>query len=95
MLLGPTVTRRLVGDFARRSPQVAPGVESLTVREREVLLTVARGLSNAEIGAELFITEQTVKSHVSEVLRKLACRDRVQLVIAAYESGLVGLSERA
>ncbi len=95
MLLGPTITRRLVGDFAQRTTRAAPGIENLTVREREVLLTVARGLSNAEIGAELFITEQTVKSHVSEVLRKLACRDRVQLVIAAYESGLVGLSERA
>jgi DNA-binding NarL/FixJ family response regulator len=95
MLLGPTITRRLVGDFAQRAPRVAPGLDTLTCREREVLLTVARGLSNAEIGAELFITEQTVKSHVSEVLRKLGCRDRVQLVIAAYESGLVGLSERA
>ncbi|WP_336708223.1 response regulator transcription factor [Oerskovia sp. USHLN155] len=94
MLLGPTVTRRLVGDFAQRTTRAAPGIENLTGREREVLLTVARGLSNAEIGAELFITEQTVKSHVSEVLRKLGCRDRVQLVIAAYESGLVGLSER-
>ncbi|MFF2622392.1 response regulator [Oerskovia jenensis] len=95
MLLGPTVTRRLVGDFAQRAPRVAPGIEDLTCREREVLLTVARGLSNAEIGAELFISEQTVKSHVSEALRKLGCRDRVQLVIAAYESGLVGPSERA
>ncbi|RXR22386.1 response regulator transcription factor [Oerskovia turbata] len=94
MLLGPTVTRRLVGDFAQRTTRAAPGIENLTGREREVLLTVARGLSNAEIGAELFITEQTVKSHVSEVLRKLGCRDRVQLVIAAYESGLVGLPER-
>ena len=95
MLLGPTVTRRLVGDFAQRAPRVAPGIEDLTCREHEVLLTVARGLSNAEIGAELFISEQTVKSHVSEALRKLGCRDRVQLVIAAYESGLVGPSERA
>ncbi|MFF3063462.1 response regulator [Oerskovia sp. NPDC057915] len=94
MLLGPTVTRRLVGDFAQRTTRTAPGIENLTGREREVLLTVARGLSNAEIGAELFITEQTVKSHVSEVLRKLGCRDRVQLVIAAYESGLVGSPER-
>lgn len=94
MLLGPTITRRLVGDFAQRTTRAAPGIENLTGREREVLLTVARGLSNAEIGAELFITEQTVKSHVSEVLRKLGCRDRVQLVIAAYESGLVGVPER-
>lgn len=92
MLLGPNVTRRLVGDFAARTavPAYAPGIADLTAREREVLLAVARGLSNAEIGAELFITDQTVKSHVSEVLRKTGCRDRVQLVIAAYESRLVG-----
>ncbi|MBD5785626.1 response regulator transcription factor [Cellulosimicrobium terreum] len=91
MLLGPNVTRRLVGDFAvRAATQVSfPGLDELTPREREVVLAVARGLSNAEIGAELFITEQTVKSHVSEALRKTGCRDRVQLVVAAYESGLV------
>ena len=91
MLLGPTVTRRLVEDFAGRGTQPAPvaGLADLTPREREVLLAVARGLSNSEIAAELFITEQTVKSHVSEALRKLGCRDRVQLVIAAYESGLM------
>ncbi|MDF9877810.1 DNA-binding NarL/FixJ family response regulator [Cellulosimicrobium cellulans] len=90
MLLGPNVTRRLVGDFAARSPsRPFPGVDDLTAREREVLLAVARGLSNAEIGAELFISETTVKSHVSESLRKTGCRDRVQLVVAAYASGLV------
>lgn len=91
MLLGPTVTRRLVEDFADRpaAPRRAPGLDELTPREAEVLRTVARGLSNAEIAAELYITEQTVKSHVSETLRKLGCRDRVQLVIAAYESGLI------
>ena len=91
MLLGPTITRRLVEDFATRTPARAPvvGVGDLTPREREVLLAVARGLSNAEIAAELWIAEPTVKSHVSEALRKLGCRDRVQLVIAAYESGLV------
>ncbi|WP_098456583.1 response regulator [Sanguibacter antarcticus] len=91
MLLGANVTRRLVADFAvptRRAAPV-PGLEDLTRREREVLLTVARGLSNIEIAVELFISEATVKSHVSEILRKLCCRDRVQLVIAAYESGLV------
>ena len=92
MLLGPTVTRRLVEDFTTRSPAPTPakGIDDLTPRELEILRAVARGLSNAEIGAELWIAEPTVKSHVSEALRKLGCRDRVQLVIAAYESGLVG-----
>ena len=92
MLLGPTVTRRLVADFTARGSAVTPppALATLTPREHEVLGAVARGLSNAEIAAELFITEPTVKSHVSEALRKLRCRDRVQLVIAAYESGLVG-----
>ncbi|MCK0115973.1 response regulator transcription factor [Isoptericola sp. S6320L] len=91
MLLGPRVTRRLVDDFAARRPTATavPALDALTPRETEVLRAVARGLSNAEIGEALFIGEQTVKSHVSEVLRKLACRDRVQLVIVAYESGLV------
>jgi DNA-binding NarL/FixJ family response regulator len=91
LLLGPTVTRRLVADFAARVPDVvpSPALATLTPREHEVLGAVARGLSNAEVAAELVISELTVKSHVSEVLRKLGCRDRVQLVIAAYESGLV------
>jgi len=92
MLLGPSVTRRLVHDVTARTPEPVPvpGLDDLTPRELETLRAVARGLSNAEIAAELWITEATVKSHVSEALRKLRCRDRVQLVIAAYESGLVG-----
>lgn len=89
MLLGPNVTRRLVADFAVRPNTPVEELDKLTAREREVLLAVARGLSNAEIGAELFIAEQTVKSHITELLRKLDRRDRVQLVIVAYESGLV------
>jgi DNA-binding NarL/FixJ family response regulator len=90
MLLGPQVTRRLVDDFAaRRTAARPPALDTLTARETDVMLAVARGLSNAEVAAALFIGEQTVKSHVSEVLRKLGCRDRVQLVITAYESGLV------
>ncbi|SKC71914.1 response regulator transcription factor [Krasilnikoviella flava] len=92
MLLGPKVTRRLVDDFASRhtTNRPIPRLGTLTPRESDVLLAVARGLSNIEIADALFIGEQTVKSHVSEILRKLACRDRVQLVITAYESGLVG-----
>jgi len=89
MLLGPNVTRRLVEDFAVRPTTPVTGLDRLTAREREVLLAVARGLSNAEIGAEMFIAEPTVKSHVTELLRKLDRRDRVQLVIVAYECGLV------
>ncbi len=94
MLLGPQVTRRLVDDFAARAAarRPVPALDTLTPRETDVLLAVARGLSNAEIADALFIGEQTVKSYVSEVLRKLGCRDRVQLVIAAYESGLAGRS---
>ena len=91
MLLGPQVTRRLVADVANRRATRAmiPGLGELTAREREVVLAVARGLSNAEIAAELYLGEPTVKSHVSEALRKTGLRDRVQLVVAAYESGLV------
>lgn len=93
MLLGPGVTRRLVADFASRPGRTpASGrLDDLTPREREVVVLVARGLSNAEIAAELVVGETTVKSHVSEALRKLGCRDRVQIVIAAYEGGLAGV----
>ncbi|GAA4849045.1 response regulator transcription factor [Luteimicrobium xylanilyticum] len=91
MLLGPGVTTRLVHDFVAREPERAalPGLDDLTPREHDVLLAVAEGLSNPEIARKLFIGDQTVKSHVSEILRKTGQRDRMQLVIAAYRSGLV------
>ena len=89
-LLAPTVTRRLIGQFARGRPRRAPvRLEELTPRETEVLRLVAEGLSNAEIAARLVLGEETVKTHVSRVLRKLDLRDRAQAVVAAYESGLV------
>jgi DNA-binding NarL/FixJ family response regulator len=89
-LLAPSVTRRLIAEFAGR-PQLAPppALDRLTPREREVLLKLAAGLTNGEIARQLFLAEQTVKSHVSSVLFKLELRDRVQAVILAYESGLV------
>lgn len=89
-LLAPSVTRRLISDLARR-PRAYGGqrLDELTEREREVMVEVARGLSNREIADALFISEQTVKTHVSRVLTKLNLRDRAQMVIAAYESGLV------
>lgn len=91
-LLAPSVTRRLIAEFAHRpSPARADiaQLEVLTEREREVLGEVARGLSNAEIAAELFISPATAKTHVSRVMMKLDARDRAQLVAIAYESGLV------
>ena len=89
-LFAPSVTRRLIEEFASRQP-VAPPAElgSLTERESEVLRLVARGMSNAEIAAALFVTENTVKTHVARMLMKLGVRDRVQAVVVAYESGLV------
>jgi len=88
-LLAPSVTRRLITEFARRGPRVAPStVQTLTERELEVLRLLARGLSNAEIAAELFIAEGTVKTHVARLLTKLGVRDRVQAVVLAYQSGL-------
>jgi DNA-binding NarL/FixJ family response regulator len=92
-LLAPSVTRRLIEEFARR-PEPAlrktKELESLTEREREVLKEVARGLTNAEIAARLHVSETTVKTHVAHLLDKLDLRDRVQAVILAYQTGLVG-----
>jgi DNA-binding NarL/FixJ family response regulator len=90
-LLAPSVTRRMIEHFVRESaPRVrTTELPQLTERETEVLVLVARGLSNAEIAAELVVAEQTVKSHVSRVLGKLGARDRAQAVVAAYEGGLV------
>jgi DNA-binding NarL/FixJ family response regulator len=91
-LLAPTITRRLVERYARPpvSPDVAPeALAELTTRETEVLLLVARGMSNAEIAAELVVSEATVKTHVAGILGKLNVRNRAQAVVFAYESGLV------
>ena len=98
-LLAPTVTRRLIEEFSRAP--AAPGglraplrarVAELTGRETEVLALVAQGLSNAEIGAHIFVAESTVKTHVSRILDKLALRDRTQAAVFAYESGVVAAS---
>jgi DNA-binding NarL/FixJ family response regulator len=91
-LLAPSITRRLIDQFAERrvvSTTVVGRLERLTDREREIVGAVARGASNSEIAAQLFIGPATVKSHVSSILTKLGLRDRIQIVIFAYESGLV------
>jgi DNA-binding NarL/FixJ family response regulator len=99
-VVSPRVTRRLLEEYAQQLPvadaSVSPGqadrypqLASLTEREREVLAVVAQGLSNTEIAASLFVSETTVKSHVGRILAKLGLRDRVQIVVLAYESGLV------
>jgi DNA-binding NarL/FixJ family response regulator len=92
-LLAPTVTRRLLDRFASTLPggdaEPPPALDSLTERELEVLKLLAGGLSNAELAQRLFLSETTVKSHISSVLRKLDLRDRVQAVVLAYEAGLV------
>jgi DNA-binding NarL/FixJ family response regulator len=94
-VVAPSVTRRLLSHFAHRLPGVdrpTPAderVESLTPRERELLVEVARGLSNAEIAERLVLSEATVKTHVGRILGKLGLRDRVQIVVFAYENGLV------
>jgi DNA-binding NarL/FixJ family response regulator len=92
-LLAPAVTRAVIASFAQRSPSAdpagSPRLDELTDREREVLLLLTRGRSNAEIAADLVVSDATVKTHVAHVLMKLGVRDRVQAVIFAYETGLV------
>jgi DNA-binding NarL/FixJ family response regulator len=91
-LLAPTVTRRLIEEFVRRPRRDQPHPErlsSLTPREVEVVRLIARGLSNGEIAEELVLAEQTVKTHVGRILSKLNLRDRAQVVVTAYESGLI------
>ena len=95
-VISPRVTRRLLEEYAQVLPlspgqreQRFPQLAALTEREREVLIAVARGLSNTEIAASLFVSEATVKSHVGRILSKLALRDRVQVVVLAYEAGLI------
>jgi DNA-binding NarL/FixJ family response regulator len=97
-LLAPSVTMRLIDAFARRPAQTLPApsrLASLTARERDILLRLARGLTNAEIAADLVVSEATVKSHVGNLLAKLGLRDRVQAVILAYETGMVVPGEQA
>jgi DNA-binding NarL/FixJ family response regulator len=90
-LLSPSVTRRLIAEFATRSKQPAPAPDllALTDREREVVALVGAGLSNEEIASKLFVSPATAKTHVSRAMVKLGTRDRAQLVVLAYESGLV------
>ena len=91
-LLAPAVTRRLIEEFARRPtppPEGPAELAELTAREREILTLIARGLTNTEIAADLVLGESTVKTHVGNILSKLALRDRVQAVVLAYETGLV------
>jgi len=91
-LLSPSVTRRLIAEFAARPERHEnPRFADLTEREREVLMELARGLSNEELAETLFISENTVKTHVKRVLTKLEARDRVQAVVMAYEGGLMDL----
>jgi len=96
-LLSPSITKRVIGEFVRGAgPKPAgqfPRLADLTARELEVLKLIARGLSNAEIAKELFVSETTVKTHVARILMKLSIRDRVQAVVLAYEAGIVAPGE--
>jgi DNA-binding NarL/FixJ family response regulator len=98
-LLSPSITKRVISEFVRGvGPKPAsqfPRLEELTARELEVLKLIARGLSNAEIAKELFVSETTVKTHVARILMKLNLRDRVQAVVLAYEAGVVAPGETA
>ncbi|WP_430336004.1 response regulator [Rhodococcus sp. ACT016] len=97
-LLAPTVTRRLIAEFARQSEPVAPlarDLDRVTGREREVLVLIARGMTNPEIASHLHLSIATVKTHVGRLLQKLAAHDRSQLVIIAYETGLVSVGRRS
>ena len=89
-LLSPAITTRVIKQFTRIPQPTAPtGLDELTERERDVFRLIARGLSNAEIGQELYISETTVKTHITHILQKLQLRDRVQAVVLAYQAGLV------
>ena len=89
-LLSPSVTRKLISEFARQpAARTGQGLAELTDREQEVLALVARGMSNAEIAQQLVVSMATVKTHVSRLLTKLGARDRAQLIVVAYESGFV------
>jgi DNA-binding NarL/FixJ family response regulator len=98
-LLSPSITRRVISEFVRRPPasvrQSPEGLDELTARELEVLRLIARGLSNAEIAAEAYVSETTVKTHVARILMKLRLRDRVQAVVFAYEHGIVQAGDAA
>src|SRR5688500_9432847 len=88
-LLSPAITKRVIERFTRLTrPAPPPQLEELTERERDVFRLIARGLSNAEIGSELFISETTVKTHITHILQKLNLRDRVQAVVLAYQTGI-------
>ena len=88
-LLAPSVTRRLIAEFVTRPPLASPPqLRDLSPRETQVLIHLAHGESNREIAARMFVSETTVKTHVSSILAKLGCRDRVQAVVLAYEAGL-------